>query len=1002
MSDYMPEEVILKILNGLPVKSLMRFRYEENGRKNYSLNCDNDGFDEFNQLRLSPFDFVSNSELGFGFDSRTNDYKLLMVGVEEEDGSLMKPYLFSLNQNCWKRVTATIPPNYTFDIDEVSLLFANVALHWLVFHERNNNEYNNVILGFDLSAEEFFEIKLPQSSIGLNPLNLLVKKYGESSITLLKRDYVNHLEELWWPKVLGFRKNGEVLLQVDDREMASLDLNFLQMELHGVEGVEVATGKISLQGSYVESLVLLDKAVNVHSENDVNHPVYSIDSSRIYRTVQLGELVIWETAASKRKLEELNGLKEDIESIMSTELQPRKKLKAEVQLWLKYVEKINGEVQDLDGKIGESNALTRGFHAEDVSRRVREVEELIYQRRKFHGGLVVDNPQWIGQVLSSTSLSGEAVKSCVEEIWQFLMDDEVRKIGVWGMGGVGKTSIMKAINNQLLKETGKFDIVIWITVSKEMNITKLQEDIASKIGVAFSDDEDETTRAGMLFETLLRKSKFVIILDDLWEKVSLKRIRIPEPSVGSKLVLTTRSSDVVKPLMEEEAWKLFLEKVGRDILNILGVEPIARSIAKRFVGLPLGVITIASCMKGIDDICEWRNSLKELSLCQKSVNGFEDEMFQQLQFSYDRLKDPELQHCFLGCVLYPEDEEIGEGSLIQLWIAKGLVEEMDSMQAEFDRGRAVMNRLINNCLLEAFTNLENERTVKMHDLVKDMALHIAKPRFLVKAGMMLEKPPDVQEWSMGLEKVSLMSNWWLRILYPLEVLPPKCPRLTTLLLSNCDIASILEGFFKDMGALKILDLSANPIDSLSFSLTKCSKLTALLLFDCRINSIPEGFFKHMDALKVLDLSRNPIKNLPNFLSKCSMLTTLLLSHCGIVTIPEGFFKHMDALTVLDLSRNPIKYLPNSLSNCSMLTTLLMSSCCILSIPEDFFKQMGGLKILNLSENRLKSLPHSLSNLKNLNSLMLADCGFIENVPSLSNLQVLKKLDLRGTNIKEFP
>ncbi|KAK8633443.1 hypothetical protein V6N13_014289 [Hibiscus sabdariffa] len=35
--------------------------------------------------------------------------------------------------------------------------------------------------------------------------------------------------------------------------------------------------------------------------------------------------------------------------------------------------------------------------------------------------------------------------------------------------------------------------------------------------------------------------------------------------------------------MEEEAWKLFLEKVGPDILNILGVEPIARSIAKRFV-----------------------------------------------------------------------------------------------------------------------------------------------------------------------------------------------------------------------------------------------------------------------------------------------------------------------------------------------------------------------------------------------------------------------------------
>ncbi|XP_039033319.1 probable disease resistance protein At1g61300 [Hibiscus syriacus] len=92
------------------------------------------------------------------------------------------------------------------------------------------------------------------------------------------------------------------------------------------------------------------------------------------------------------------------------------------------------------------------------------------------------------------------------------MDDEVPKLGLWGMGGVGKTSIMKVINNQLLKETGNFDIVVWIIVSKEMSIAKLQKDIASKIGVDFSGDEDEITRAGMLYETLLQKSRFVMIL----------------------------------------------------------------------------------------------------------------------------------------------------------------------------------------------------------------------------------------------------------------------------------------------------------------------------------------------------------------------------------------------------------------------------------------------------------------------------------------------------------
>ncbi|KAK8479363.1 hypothetical protein V6N12_012468 [Hibiscus sabdariffa] len=714
----------------------------------------------------------------------------------------------------------------------------------------------------------------------------------------------------------------------------------------------------------------------------------------------------------KRKLEQLNGLKEDAESIMTIELQPRKKSKAEVQIWFKNVKRINDEVQDLDGRIGESNALTRGFHAEDASRKIKEVEELINQRRQFHGGLVVDNPRWIGQVLSTTSLSGEAVKACIEEIWQCLMDDEVRKIGVWGMGGVGKSSIMKLINNQLLKEAGRFDTVIWITVSKEMCIAKLQEDIASKIGVKFSGDKDETTRAGKLYVTLSQKNRFVMIFDDLWEKVSLEIIGIPEPSVGSKLVLTTRSADVckqmdckvieVKRLTEEEAWKLFSEKVGHAILNNPEVEPYARPIAKRCGGLPLGVITIASCMRGIDDICEWRNALTELSLHKKSVNGLKDEVFQQLQFSYDRLKNPKLQQCFLTCALYPEDWAISEEQLIQLWIAEGLVEEMDSVKAELDRGRAIVNRLIKNCLLEVFIERENGRTVKMHDLLRDMALHIAESRFLVKAGMMLKEAPNAKKWGENLEKVSLMRN--LQLYIPSTMSPPMCPRLTTLLLSNCNMTSIPEDFFENMHGLKVLDLCENSIKSLPHSLSKCPRLTTLLLLYCGITSIPEDFFKHRNGLRVLDLSRNPIKSLPHFLSKCHGLTTLLLSNCNITSIPEDFFKYRNGIRVLDLSGNPIKSLPHSLSKCLNLTTLLLSGCRIMSIPEELFIPMDALEVLDLSENPIKSLPRSLSNLTNLTSLLLQFCQDLEHapLPSLSNLRVLKKLDLHQTEIKEIP
>ncbi|XP_052479669.1 disease resistance protein RFL1-like [Gossypium raimondii] len=179
----------------------------------------------------------------------------------------------------------------------------------------------------------------------------------------------------------------------------------------------------------------------------------------------------------KRKVMELNGVKEDINSRMKAEQQPRKKLKREVQIWLENVERINGEVQNLNERIGESITLTRGFHADDVLKRTREVEELI-QQGKFQEDLV----------LSTTRLSGEGRKVCMEEIWKCLMDDEVGKIGVWGMGGVGKTSIMKLINNQRLQEREKFDIVIWITASKEMSIAKLQMAIASQIKVTFCGD----------------------------------------------------------------------------------------------------------------------------------------------------------------------------------------------------------------------------------------------------------------------------------------------------------------------------------------------------------------------------------------------------------------------------------------------------------------------------------------------------------------------------------
>ncbi|KAK8484021.1 hypothetical protein V6N12_003696 [Hibiscus sabdariffa] len=311
MSDYIPVEVIVEILKRLPVKSLVKcksvckleqcdlrpmfhfYSFTSFTFQQHSLSPPRaleKGFLLWNPsiqkyISLPQFS-VSESmylNVGFGFDSRTKDYKLLIVG-EHKHGSCIESYLFSFNENCWRRVTAGYP-NYAF-LSEMSMPFVNGAVHWLGHWEINNGKESNGILGFELSAEEFFQVSFPKSLILSRPFDLSIVKYGESSIAVSTHPPDAELHELWIMKeVLGFWKNGEVLLHMHNAKMASLDLNSQQMkasldlnsqqvELHVVD---VGTDLLSVR-SYVESLVLLDKVGNVYSESDVNHPIDSSDS----------------------------------------------------------------------------------------------------------------------------------------------------------------------------------------------------------------------------------------------------------------------------------------------------------------------------------------------------------------------------------------------------------------------------------------------------------------------------------------------------------------------------------------------------------------------------------------------------------------------------------------------------------------------------------------------------------------------------------------------------
>ena len=71
----------------------------------------------------------------------------------------------------------------------------------------------------------------------------------------------------------------------------------------------------------------------------------------------------------------------------------------------------------------------------------------------------------------------------------------------------------------------------------------------------------------------------------------------------------------------EEAWSLFLEKVGHGLVLPPKVKDIARTVAKECASLPLAITVLAGSMRGVDDICEWRY---ELEILKESKVGQDD------------------------------------------------------------------------------------------------------------------------------------------------------------------------------------------------------------------------------------------------------------------------------------------------------------------------------------------------------------------------------------------
>ncbi|XP_042499177.1 disease resistance protein At4g27190-like isoform X2 [Macadamia integrifolia] len=344
------------------------------------------------------------------------------------------------------------------------------------------------------------------------------------------------------------------------------------------------------------------------------------------------------------------------------------------------------------------------------------------------------------------------------------------------MGGVGKTTLMNEIVKEL-KNKGFFDEVLMVTVSQDLILKKIHDDIAENLGFKL-EEANESVRARRLLVRIAQEKRILIILDDLWDPLTLTEVGIPyedREDIGNDVrgfkccvIIATRFIEVcdqmntqynveVKVLPEADAWQLFRTSAG-DCVDSTVFHEVAREVVKECGGLPVALVTIGKALRNKDQIV-WLDAVTQLKKSIPSrIPGMQKEVFSSIKLSYDYLEIEETRRCFLFCCLFPEDFIISDDDLLPYVLAEDIFEDIENMKEAKNRLHTVLDTLKRSCFLLNVD--EKEGCVRMHDIVRDVAISIASLEehgFVVKAGIGLKEWPKM-EILRKCKRLSLMQN----------------------------------------------------------------------------------------------------------------------------------------------------------------------------------------------------------------------------------------------------
>ncbi|XP_058185471.1 disease resistance protein RPV1-like isoform X2 [Rhododendron vialii] len=624
-------------------------------------------------------------------------------------------------------------------------------------------------------------------------------------------------------------------------------------------------------------------------------------------------------------------------------------------------------------------------------------------------------------------------------------------VAIWGMGGIGKTTIAKRLYNLIQHkfERSGFLANVRETSQRPNGLDELQK----KLLLAILKRPHEVSNIHEGIEVIKKiafgRKKVLLVLDDVDNVQQLEALAIDRDSfaLGSRIIITTRDKSSLKILElgekeiygperldEDESLELFSWHAFKEDHPTQDHLDLSRQIGHYAGGLPLALEILGSYFRG-ESIPQWERAIAKLRKIPD--DDVQAKLNKSLKMSFDSLSE-QLKKLFLDMACF----FIGMGRDFTVKILEGRnIFAEDGIQ-----------KLADQCLI----NYDYYDQIVMHDMIRDMGREIVRQESLEDPGKRsrLWYPDDVLEvlrYGTGTEAVKglilnatdvqvnakafeKMNNLWLlhldyihlttgyehisrRLLwlswkgFPLDCIPWNfsMEKLVALDLSYSRLKKVWNGNMI-LGKLKFLNLSHCHYLTRSPDFSGLYSLEELLLNDCKSLVEVNESIKCLNKLLVLDMKNcTKLRKLPSCIWMLKSLERLDLSGCsklGNLGVFEGpiyklwcsFFpswtRSPKAVDSIGLSSTPVQ------AN-SWLTKLNMDGCHLLSLPEEIGNLIS-LRTLNLAQNYLSTLPEGICNLTCLKRLRLNDNN-VSNLPSgIGRLTSLESLYLSRNSLCTLP